>query len=69
MQARLTTRQSFVNPMNSLGKESTTYSYCTCFKLYTDDLNFSRGLIFAEKLIFELIVLSVCLLATLAAKT
>ena len=39
-----------VNPMNSLGQESATYSYCTCLKLYTDDFNFSRGLVFTEKL-------------------
>ena len=48
---------------NALSRhESTTYSYCTCFKLYTDHLNFSRGLIFAEKLIFEGLVLFVYLL-------
>ena len=33
-----------------------------CFKLYTDYLNFSRGLIFAKKLIFEGLVLFVYVL-------
>ena len=53
---------SFVNPTNSGRQQSTTYSYCTCFKLYIDDLNFFRGLIFADKLIFERFVLFVYVL-------